>query len=89
MKEGDYVTLEKVKDLRFKGEHPNGINIGNTDIKGNVYDLPEIGQPFILGATEVQGHYLITSYTSRVVSWDKEQQLIETKNSVYKYTIRD
>ncbi len=80
---GKYVKLTKLEDLKFNGFHPNGINVGNTDIQGICVDEPKEGEAFIMQAGFGYG----TCWTSAVVSFDEETMLLTTKNSVYKVEI--
>lgn len=85
MEIGDYIVLEKIKDKRFNGFHPNGIDVGNTEIRG--YYLNEIkeGEQLFLYSRKTTSYY--SGKTSPIVKYDKENELLETANSVYKVHI--
>lgn len=80
---GKYVVLTKLEDLKFDGNHPNGINVGNTAIQGLCSEEPKVGEPFILQ----YGFGYSTCWTSPVVSFDKESMILTTENSIYKVEI--
>ena len=77
---GSYIILEKIKDKRFNGNHPNFINPGSREIRGLVRILPEVGKQFFLFDGLIEDRF--TSWTSVVEKWDNET--IETENSIYK-----
>ena len=84
MKIGDYIILKKIKDKVFNGQHPNLINVGSTEIQGIVEKLPVIGEQFQLFDKHRPG--VVFSWTSKVLNWNNKE--IETKNSIYKITIK-
>lgn len=47
---GKYIRLTKLEDLKFDGDHPNGINVGNTAIQGICADEPKEGEQLFLQA---------------------------------------
>jgi 2-keto-3-deoxy-galactonokinase len=83
---GKYLQLKKEEDLVFKGNHPNFINVGNKEIKGFCVKEPVVGEQFYLYPSKKM-HFRPSSWTSKVVSVDTENQKITTENSVYSYTI--
>lgn len=82
---GKYIKLTKLEDLKFDGNHPNGINVGNTNIQGICADEPKVGEPLIMQAGIIYG----TCWTSPVKSFDKESMTLTTENSIYKVEIHE
>jgi len=70
------VKLTKLKDNRFNGRHPNGINEGYVK-EGIMQHLPKIGERFYVGAFS----------TSPVLSEIDEDGIFETTYSTYKLEI--
>lgn len=80
-----FVTLEKLEDLRYNGNHPNGINTGYK-LKGWLLEEPIEGQAVFLFATKsIQS--TPSGWTSVIKNVDMENMLLETKNSMYKITV--
>ena len=79
---GKYVILEKI-DGSFRQDLP----IGNKEIQGYVFQEFKIDFPilFFFSAEDQTP----CAWTSKVVSVDLEKQIIKTKNSTYKFEIRD
>ena len=71
------ITLTKLKDTRFSGNHPNGINKGYT-YTGNMHDKPVVGKSFQVGS-------LATSTVTRII----DETTFETLNSIYKITYHE
>ncbi len=82
---GKYIKLTKLEDLKFEGFHPNGVNVGNTTIQGICIDEPKIGESLFLHS----GLGYSQCWTSKVVSFDKDEMLLTTKNSIYKIEIHE
>lgn len=80
-----YIKLTKLEDLRFDGNYPNGINVGNTSIQGICVDEPKIGEQLFMQA----GFGYSTCWTSKVTKFDEENMLLHTKNSIYKIEIHE
>lgn len=68
------VKLEKIKDLRFEGRHPNGVNEGHVAIGEEI-------QPPIVGSC----YYLGSMRTSTVIRIS-DDNTFETRNSIYQLT---
>lgn len=77
MLKGKLVVLTKTKDKVFEGNHPNGINVGNSEIHGFAKNEPVVGEQFYL----YDSYGRVISWTSTVESFDDKE--IHTKNSVY------
>lgn len=75
-----YLTLEKIQDKVFNGSHPNGVFIGDK-LQGFCNSEPKIGEQFIFAGG--------VAWTSTVEKIDEENNLLYTKNSVYKIYIHD
>lgn len=74
-KKGNKCRLEKLEDLRFNGNHPNGIDKGYiTD--GILYENIETGKKVFLGR-------LVTSTVMKIIN----ENTFQTKNSTYKISI--
>lgn len=69
--------LTKLKDTRFEGVHPNGVDEGFV-YEGNMITELEVGKPFII--FEKGGRFLRTSTVTKINS----ETEFETLNSVYK-----
>lgn len=82
---GKYIKLTKLEDLKFDGNHPNGINVGNTRIQGRCIEEPKVGEQLILQSGISYG----TCWTSKVVSFNKDKMILTTENSVYKVDIHE
>lgn len=80
-----YLILEKQEDLRFEGNHPNGINKGYK-LKGWCVHKPIIGEQLFLYISK-SIKTSPSSWTSRLVNIDMENMMLETKNSKYKISI--
>jgi hypothetical protein len=81
-----YLILTKISDDKFNGNHPNGINIGSTEVQGFNYDGIRLGEKLYLYQwREVPP----TAWTSTVESFNEENMILKTKNSTYKITIKD
>lgn len=76
------LKITKISDLKFNGNHPNGINKGYTKVS-NAENLPVIGERFIMTGNRVED-FLATSI---VESIDLEEKTFMTTNSKYKYEI--
>lgn len=86
MEIGDFIVLEKIEDKRFNGFHPNMIDVGNTEIRGYyLNEIKEGEQLFLYPRKTTTLSY--SGKTSPIVKYDKENQLLETANSVYKVHI--
>lgn len=72
-------TIQKLDDLKFNGEHPNGINKGYTRT-GYFENYPTVGQCFSLGS-------LITSTVYNILNMEDDYIIFNTLNSTYKLTI--
>lgn len=66
------VRITKIKDSRFDGKHPNGINVGYVKEGEELYPL-EIDESYYVGS-------LITSRVTKI----NEDGTFETLNSIYK-----
>lgn len=82
---GKFLILEKISDDKFKGNHPNGINVGNTEVRGINCDGIEIEKPLVL-YSDVGS---VFSYTSKVISFDEKNNILKTENSTYKIYVKD
>ncbi len=70
------LKLTKLEDLKFNGNHPNGINTGRTQIGYEVYPL-EIGKRYTVASFNA---YLSTSFVTKI----NTDGTFETENSIYK-----
>lgn len=78
---GKYLKLTKLEDLRFEGNHPNGINRGYV-LQGWCIDTPEPGYALYLYTSKS----IVTTpsaWTSAIVEVDYEKMIVTTKNSKY------
>ncbi len=82
---GKKVRLTKLKDTRFNGEHPNGINAGYV-MEGWMQKEVTAGEKILL-YTKSEGEMFPTSWTSTVTAYNEEDGLISTKNSIYEIKI--
>lgn len=75
--------IKKTKDLRFKGQHPNNINVGHTAY--GHFDLPVVGERFNIGTVSQWFS------TSKVKAWYKKDNIIyiTTENSEYEVMTND
>jgi len=73
-----YIVLEKIKDKVYDNDHPNGVNVGSTVVRGLAIDPIVIGKQFLL----YNNVGMPFSWTSKVLSFT--DTIIETKNSTYK-----
>lgn len=77
---GRRVVIEKTEDTKFKGEHPNGINVGYV-LEGYMFQEPEVGKPVGVIGAHFRG--IVTSTVQKVekipTGWK-----VETQNSKYK-----
>jgi hypothetical protein len=89
-----YVILEKLSGERYRADMP----VGDRSIQGYCLELPEVGYQFFLynciKDVEVMGaiipcHDLPIAWTSRVEEIDLINNIIRTKNSIYKIEIKD
>lgn len=72
------VTIEKIKDNRFSGIHPNQINVGYT--KTNYLHSPiRVGSSVIVGSFR-------TSKITKIFEWTAKSVEFETQNSTYRLT---
>ncbi len=71
------ITLTKIKDTRFSGNHPNGINKGYIKT-GNMINEPKVGERFVVDS-------LRTSTVTRII----DETTFETLNSIYKITYHE
>ena len=78
VKQGDRVIVQKINDLIFNGLHPNGINVGYTQI-GELREDVTIGQRCVIVGNRL-GDYLSTSKVTEIVDDDT----FRTENSIYK-----
>lgn len=74
-------TIQKLDDLKFNGEHPNGIYEGYTQT-GYFENYPKVGKCFSLGS-------LITSTVTKILELEDNYVFFNTLNSTYKLTILD
>lgn len=81
------ITLTKIEDKRFEGQHPNGINKGDT-LRGYLLDEIRVGEQVELYIPFASMKNL-TGWTSKVVSFDQEKMIIQTLNSTYKIEINE
>src|SRR5690606_166527 len=82
---GKYIILEKLKDLKFGGNHPNGVNKGYK-LQGWCVDEPIIGEQLFLYVTN-DFKVSPSAWTSRLVNIDMNNMILETANSKYKIEI--
>lgn len=83
---GKYLILTKIKDLRFNGNHPNGINVSNTLQGYCSTDLILVNSQLFLYPTS-DFSTAPTNWTSIVLEVNTDEQTITTKNSVYKFEV--
>ena len=82
-----YLLLTKVSDDKFKGNHPNGINVGSTLIQGYAkMGIVKGEQLFLFPFLKINSSP--NAWTSIVVSFDKKTMMLKTKNSTYKIEIK-
>jgi hypothetical protein len=77
-----YLKLQKVSDDRSDKTHFTQIPIGSIEIQGFWDEEIRIGEQLLLYPSEKGGSPIC--WTSRVVKFDLENKIIETKNSTYK-----
>lgn len=70
-------TIIKLKDDKFFGKHPNGIDEGFTITATVITELPVVGSVYSFGR-------LRTSEVTEIVSVTKTEYIFKTKNSTYK-----
>jgi hypothetical protein len=82
------VSLIKLTDDRFNGNHPNRINAGFTFV-GYTYNLPSVSSSFIMSEMPLKmDGYANAFATSRVIEIGSDG-VFKTLNSTYKYEIID
>lgn len=85
---GKLIVLEKIQALKYKkGDHPNGVKVGDKFI-GFVKEEPEEGVQLYLYPTLVFDEIGPSGWTSVVQEIDFDKMEIRTMNSVYKITVR-
>ena len=82
-----YIILEKLEDLKFSGNHPNGINKGYK-LQGWCVDEPIIGEQLFLYVTN-DFRTTPSCWASRLVDIDMDNMVLETANSKYKIEINE
>jgi hypothetical protein len=83
---GKYITLTKVSDDVFEGNHPNGVFVGN-QLSGYIKTKPVIGEQLYLYPS-LKGVLPPCAWTSILVAIDTKSNLIKTENSTYKFEIQ-
>lgn len=78
---GKKLTVTKIEDTRFEGQHPNGINVDFVRT-GECIVTPEIGNRFTLYDRSLSSAFS----TSSVTAFDPNTNRITTLNSVYEIT---
>lgn len=73
-------TLIKLSDDKFKGKHPNNINVGFTRT-GTIYTPPQVGK-----SCEVAS--IITSTVTEIVEKEETRVVFKTLNSTYELIYR-
>lgn len=82
-----YITLTKLSDDAFNGSHPNGIYVGNSSIQGYPKNGINVGEQLFLFPS-LKNESNPNAWTSQVVSFNKKNMILKTKNSTYKIDIR-
>ena len=77
IKLGDYVKITKISDLKFKGNHPNNVYEGHSQI-GRLVDFSEDNRCNVIG--KGINDFLSTSMVVKI----NDDNTFETINSIYK-----
>lgn len=82
-----YLVLKKISDDKFKGNHPNKINVGSTLIQGYAkMGITKDEQLFLFPSLKFNSSP--NAWTSTVVSFNEETMILKTKNSTYEIEIK-
>lgn len=76
-----YITVKKIKDAKFNGEHPNGI-FENYAKSGKLVGKLEVGQ--YIGVLSDDGRFMRTSEITEV-----NVDTFHTLNSIYSYKLKN
>ena len=93
-----HLILTKLEDNKYGGNHINGVNVGSQEVQGYCLDEITPGQQLYLyssnedvhiGDFKVPKEELLCAWTSIVESFDEENMLLKTANSLYKIEIKE